>query len=296
MIDNNGLNQIKTALRPIVDPFDTIPNMALERDVSELGLQPTDSCHVGLDTRDAIMRVYDIEEIQGDKGIKQFLSDLTYPPQIDIYYDCEDRALWGAAHVRHKYPGAPIGVLSGTADYDPVKNKEHAVIILWFNGENGLQKEFWDPILKTKVDFPRIKSTMAFPVGKLPGAMALMYDEKRMVYPLNGDGGLLNYLQNKLYENGAHKCNEDHVISRPTAFRDRWMDYDAALWAFAHVRRDYPGCPVGVSIGDVVGANPPSGLVIWYKEGDREGGPLKRKFFDPVEGREFNPRPKMILI
>jgi len=271
------------------------------------GIQRTMSGITELDTDPARVKVYDIDDVM------DYLETLDFAKFIKIYHDCEDRAFWGMAHARHRFPGLPIGVASGEAAEGPIADlpdKRHAVIILWYQGEEELEHVFWDPLPQHQgtVRFRNIKSIVAFPIGRGPytasplskftplNSQALVFDEKRIVYRKDD---ILSYLKNELYESGEHKCVEDHTTPYRLSLRRRWRDYDDALWAFVHVRRDYVGCPIGVAIRDPTDSGMSDDVIIlWHKKDESKvDSNLTYTYWDPIGQKEVdNFKPKTIFV
>ena len=263
---------------------------------------------LGLETSTDSMETYDVNTVI------RYLDGLDFTNYISEYYDCEDRAFWGVAHARYRFPGLPIGVASGrTSQNHPMPGVDHAVIIMWQSvGEDKNKNAILKPVLYDPLPIPdrlvdnfaTIMSVIGFPVGdKTPpiegrklvplNNTAIVFDEKRIIYPLHTkDGkGILDYLQNKTYNKECvDKEFHTHAVGE-TTFKDLWMGYDEVLWAFAHVRRAYPGCPAGVAIGDknkyglVTAA-----LIVWHKK----DGEITHSFWNPYrpknEGFNFTPR------
>jgi len=103
----------------------------------------------------------------------------------------------------------------------------------------------------------------------------------------------MDYLTKEMYDK---ECIDIGSHTREAGAEDvtrLWKRYDSALWAFAHVRRAYAGCPVGIAIGDpnkfgILRA----ALIIWHKKNDN--GPITHSFWNPmtptIEGVDFSPR------
>ncbi len=231
------------------------------------------------------------------------LHGLNFAKYVPEFYDCEDRAFWGMAHLRHFLPGVPIGVASGVAQDGPIAGKPHAVIIIWRRGPGGdIVPEFWDPLPEHQglVGFGGIQSIVAFPadVGKintppivnsLNGSM-LVYDRKRVAYRRED---LLNYLRTAPYEKNCVNAKL-HQKSSESDFNSWWSRSDRALWAFVHARRDYPGCPVGVAKGNKVSGDSTWLVTVFYKN---DTGDLEWTYFDPKSSTEVkNFNPTMIFI
>jgi hypothetical protein len=93
--------------------------------------------------------------------------------------------------------------------------------------------------------------------------------------------GVLDYLEGRRFNfecvDLANHENCDKVAGSPN-----WRDTSRALWVFAHVRRAYPGIPMGVAFGE----KPIDGKsvvvnILWYKERDDKEGALKSLYWDP---------------
>ena len=331
MTDDERLKEAKEAIKsmpPITQPIDIVTIGDGPDDLTGTGFGTT-----GLNTKKRIMRVYDVEDIDDDKvSVIAYLKKLDFGNYVDTYYDCEDRAFWGVAHVRHRFPGVPIGVASGIVPSghpllrgkDPGTKIAHAIIILWYNGKRGLEYLHWDPLPVSvgggkkvpygKVNLPgldEVASITAFPIGRGPDetttpvtsdkfvsldGSALIFDKDRLIYPLRDGGkGILEYLMGKQYETKCDDMKYHKIASSQRNFDKRWKDYDEALWAFAHVRRAYPGCPIGVAIGKPGDDAKSSAVVILrYNKGDVKGGDPAWMYWDPEvpnkAGVKFTPK------
>ena len=172
---------------------------------------------LGIDTREDFMETYDVNTVI------QYLGNLDFDTHIPEYYDCEDRAFWGVAHARYRFPGLPIGVVSGhTSQNHPIPNQDHAVIVMWQSvGRDNQGKAILKPILYDPLpnlptgynrlvdNFATVKSVIGFPVGdNIPpiegrelvplNNTAIVFDIKRIIYPLHTDDemGIMDYLKN----------------------------------------------------------------------------------------------------
>jgi len=291
MLDQDSLDEINNKMRPIIQPIDTWDTIIKVPELPTIGAGAT-----GLNTG-SIMHPYPIETVEDE------LKNLNFSNYIKVFHDCEDRAFWGFAHLRHRFPGIPVGVASGFAVEGPVSemaDKSHAVILLWYRERGELKHVYWDPLpgYQGEVKFdPSIFIT--FPIGKSEIPMVnpvptdyyrinnntIVFDERRMVYELRtGDKkGLLDYLERGDYDTA---CKESHEIFNKPDFPEKWRDYDRALWAFAHIRRDYAGCPVGVAIGNPGNGKSYSAVILWDKN-------LSVHYWDPITKKEdpaFKPR------
>lgn len=285
MIDQATKDMI-SPMSPVANPIKAI-GLTKDEDMPQgtgKQMETTGMGTTGLDTHESVMMMRNVDDVV------TFLSGLDYGTYIEEYYDCEDRAFWAMAHARHRYPGFPIGVASGKATTGRFAGKEHAVVVLWYEG-GGLKTKYWDPDGKTEIDpLSDVMSITSYPIGykedttppvneyKRLNDEVLLFDPTRLIYPLKGDKGLLNYLKKMPYDD---VCAADHKIYAQKVFDRFWKSYDAALWAFIHVRRAYVGCPVGVAIG-----KPHTAVVIWYNENDQEDGDLKHMFWDPLNPRK----------
>lgn len=210
-------------------------------------------------------------------AIDTFLKSLDYGAYIKTWYDCDNQAYWGMAHLRHRWPGICCGVASGIND----RGEKHAEIMYWLDGV--AHPYFWDQNRATTVgDYRKIHSAIAFPWGSLPDTKppfngfkpisnpAFFYNEKYLIYPTQF---IIDFLKNRKYDNPCQQKRphqEDHRIYYPTAFdgRGRWTSYDEALWGVVHLRRHFPGCAVGVAKGTTNGGIMPSTVIIWHYPND----------------------------
>ncbi|MCR3883125.1 hypothetical protein P0O24_02190 [Methanotrichaceae archaeon M04Ac] len=271
------------------------------------GIRKTGSGINELDTDPGRMKVYDVDDVM------DYLETLKYGTYIKIYHDCEDRAFWGMAHARHRFPGLPIGVASGEAVEGPIADlpdKRHAVIVLWYQGEREIEPVFWDPLPEHQgtVEFRNVRSIIAFPIGRGPytprplggftplNNQALIFDERRIIYRKSD---VLSYLNNEMYESGDHRCAEDHTTPYTLSLRRMWRHYDAALWAFVHVRRAFVGGPIGVAIRDPTpGEASDTSIILWHKKDEsKEGNDLGYAYWDPIRKEEMAGfKPKIIFV
>ncbi|VVB66972.1 Uncharacterised protein [uncultured archaeon] len=291
MLDQDALDEINNNMRPIIQPTDTWNTILSVEGLPTIGAGAT-----GLNTG-IIMHPYPIEIVEDE------LKKLNYGKYIKEFYDCEDRAFWGVMHLRHKFPGVPVGVVSGQAVEGPVSemaDRSHAVILLWYRERGELKYVFWDPLPEHQGEIKFDPSIfITFPIGKPEIPMVnpvptdyyrinnntVVFDQRRMVYELRTEDkkGLLDYL-----ERGDHDtaCKESHEIFNQPDFPENWRDYDKASWPFVHVRRAYPGCPVGVAIGNPVTGKSYSSVILWDKDS-------KLHYWDPITKKEeskFKPR------
>ena len=240
-------------------------------------------------------------DIAADDVIK-YLRTLDYrlDLQIDDINDCSERALFGITHARRRFPGCAIAMAEGLGQFGSPAEKRHAVIMIW---EKGLKSYiFFDPLYpdQTNLKFGPVVRIVAFPfnfketsdveliagnkMARINDNDYVKWDMVYNIYPMETkDGkGVLNYLNSELQE--THCTNSGgHSSINEKYFGDYWKELDRAFWAYMHVRRDYPGCAIGVAYGDAV--NGPSGLknsmfvnIIWYIEQD---GTYNIKYWDP---------------
>lgn len=247
----------------------------------------------------------DMNITQDKQAVINILESLHYGTHVPEFYDCEDRAFWGVAHVRNAFPGCPVGVISGKAAY--MNNENHAIVMFFIKENNKFKLVLYDPIkkhgeveLNDQTGFHSVMSAVAFPICDKPvgelfrghprhqlGSESrkdfLIFDANRLIYPLRRENkGILDYLEKDLFIEGSRKCPDIGKHHKPKTqaelitFARNWHDYDRALWYFAHVRRDYPGCRVGVGIvGPEDGKDESNSvLVIWHNEKDMPGNPI----------------------
>lgn len=288
-------------LKPRIEPIKIFPGDVPER----LGLRfKRDSGFTGMDV-DYIKTHADrykghTNPYEKDKGLPDsifsYLYGLNHKNHVNVYYDCEDRAFWTMAHVRHRFPGFPIGMISGVAaEGGPgLTGERHALNVLWWYDETvkSYVCSYWDPILDRFVKgINQKKAVIGFPLGAgrydpIPNNIdpldntLIAFDEKRLIYPLDGNGGVSEYLENKTYENPG-ECKDPHnsiYDKKSLDFQNRWKRYDEALWTFVHVRRAYPGCPIGVAIGTIDGKKVYVNI-IWGSDGS---GSIIHKYWNPA--------------
>jgi hypothetical protein len=293
-IDQNLLDEINSKMKPVVPPIDIVNSIIRVKDFPSLTLIGAGA--TGLNTG-TVMQPYNLEDV------KKELKKLNFGNFIKVYYDCEDRAFWGLAHLRHNLPGIPAGIASGFAVEGPVSelpDKSHAVLIIWYRDGGELKSIYYDPLpeYQGEVKFdPRI--FISFPIGlqgdPMPSPVPsnyhyinnnlVIFDESRMVYELRrGDQkGLLDYLERGEYETA---CKESHkILLNENEFGSLWRDYDRSLWAFSHIRRAYPGCMAGIAVGNPIDGRSFSTVILWDKD-------LTNRYWDPwttKEVKKFTP-------
>jgi hypothetical protein len=268
-----------------------------------------DSCTTGLNLSKSNDGKYSKIWFRDPNKIMDYLDTLTYEPfslgnipEDQDAWDCEDRAYWGIAHVRFKYPGFPIGVAEGKND----KGQDHAVIILWYQKDDkSLDYLYYDPTKQVPSkrrlgkNFGVPYRITAFPVAPkgqkeaVPPQLEndskesiyghhITLDDYWFIYPLRTKDkkGILDFLEGGLYNTLCIDRNK-HRTDNDGEMRLWGTNTDYALWVLAHLRRHYPGCAVGVAIGQPVGGKGKSVNVLWYREGDTEEGKISKKFWDP---------------
>jgi hypothetical protein len=236
-----------------------------------------------------------------EKYINEDLKVLHYREKqhVDLYYDCDDRALWGIAHLRHKYPGVPIGIASGARKV----GEPHAVIVFW--DDNGPGPYYWDPNKQGIVAGPKkdgwkdyykdLWSVIAFPLGTMPDIkdpfnkfgpppfknLGYFFDENYLVYKWSD---LKDYLAKKMYEDNCEDQAFHKEIYKPEFEPGgHWKDYDRALWVLVHMRRGYPGCAAGIAIGQKVAGKSSAVVIIWqFENDDSKSNPVAKEiYWDP---------------
>jgi len=247
------------------------------------------------------------------REVLKYLNLVNYGTHVADFYDCEDRAFWGVVHARRRFPGVAIGVAEGKAIQGPqgVPGQDHAVIILWYKNDKGEYEHlFYEPLLKSVVDFPPVRVTSfpsntskpderdtIAPLNKFTrvNQRTIRYDRRRLVYPArtNDQKGVLDYLDSELFEKECVNLAE-HSISDSTGFDLYWSNTDRALWSFVHVRRAYPGCPIGVAIGEPANIGGSVAVnVIWFRDQDQPNARIKMIYWDPAAKPhivQFTPR------
>jgi hypothetical protein len=296
---SDALDEINAKMPPIIQPIDIFDGDLRVKDNPTLSLAGAGA--TGLNTASVVMQPYALEDV------KKELKKMDFGKYIKIFYDCEDRAFWGLAHLRHSFPGIPAGVVSGFAVEGPLADlpdKSHAVMILYYRERGKLNYIYWDPLpeYQGEVKFDPI-IFVTFPIGiegePMPIPVPSYYhyinndivpfDQSRMVYELRrGDKkGLLDYLERGDYDKG---CKESHkVLFNENEFNNLWRDYDRALWAFAHIRRAYPGCMAGIAVGTPNGGRSFSTVILWDKD-------LVNYYYDPWTTKEVKFTPKKVFV
>lgn len=235
-----------------------------------------------------------------------YLKTLNYAPldpATDDIWDCLERAIWGVAHARHRFPGSAMGVAEGTAKVGPAAGKDHAVVIVWEKGLGSFI--YWDPLVPTQKlqpdEFGPVVRIEAFPSGVGQGDIGappapieegmtrigdgdyVCWKTSYKLYPLTTDPkitgsrtGVLDYLNGELYKIYCVDI-KGHPVANAGDYGAYWGDWSRAYWSYIHVRRIYEGCAIGVAFGKPAAGNSTVVNVLWH----REGGDIKRLYFDP---------------
>ena len=111
-----------------------------------------------------------------------------------------------------------------------------------------------------------------------------------MVYDLetNEGQGLLDYLKKGEYKTA---CTASHETRYPPNLKKYWTPEDEAIWAFAHIRHDYPGCLAGVASGESG-----STVVLWELKPEDT---LIRRYWNPLTKTEEDAekyKPRIIFV
>jgi len=278
-------------IRPRRDPIGIINDDELHADILSFGLAISENPgKMKLNTNKTVMREYSLVGNE-DTSLMPLLSKLKIFKDLIHHLDCDDRAIWLAAHARRRFPGIPIGIVWGKSDDPRLADPRHAVNVIWHS--DGKKRLFWEPLMNLDgshedesfpfqnwlTTFPEgnIRAEVNFPMANILDKKALLLDQVRMVYPLEGDGGLLDYVLRQSYNESCDDLNR-HEPWDDEAYINRWMDYDEVLWAYAHAHRAYPGCMVGMVFGDINYRKPPSGLLISGWQNDQESIRFVHKF------------------
>jgi hypothetical protein len=183
--------------------------------------------------------------------------------QVDDVEDCTERATWCMAHIRHMYPGIPIGMVEGTMSVGQLVNERHAVLVIW---DKDLKPNYIDP---QQIDNPvtispaNIKRITSIPFAspdqqntppepfvstgarlKIPKKQYVHWDEKYWIYPFDT---IKSYLLLADYEDNCEGMPA-HRVKRGD-IETYWKNTDSAFWAYVHLRRKFPGCAVGIAYG-----------------------------------------------
>lgn len=229
-----------------------------------------------------------------------YLKKLNYEPldSKDNLWDCQERALWGIVHARRMFPGCAIGMVEGKGQEGGVAGVDHAAIVVWERGLEGYR--YWDPLFPDKDDGtykfdPHPVRIIAFPFGvngdadmidpishnmsKIDIGNYISWETEYWLYPLTEDDpkSVINYLRHPGY-NFSCIDFDNHTGGAIDGKNKYWRDADRAFWAYIHVRRQYPGCAIGVVFGKPKRGYSFAVNVLWYKE----GGEIKYKYLDPI--------------
>lgn len=244
----------------------------------------------------------------------------SYPPYQKDIWDCEDHAFLAAADIRCRFPGQPVGVAVGKANWPPeLKGKMHAVDIIWFmNQENGQLKcdkfEFFDATLPIPSFIPKeygfnIEAVIPLPVSGLQNhkdcppvaglpfcsKAAFQLDQRSYKFELMVD-------VQKTLDKQTIRCatpqkkeyESDKIWDSLFKRKVLWSIRDYPFYAFAQIRKEHMGAPVGIAFGPATAANGQTedyaALVLWENAN-------KYKYWDYLRKKElkdfgltFNPR------
>ncbi len=199
------------------------------------------------------------------------LQDLTYDPYQTEYYDCEDRAFWGLAHIRSKFPAIPAAVAIGIAVDSPFTGQPHAVIAFWTFKNNKYEVNFYDPEVKNSdrakvgdlVKFDT-KMVVSYPVYRpnfgfghqeeLPPFEKFVYTNGAMVLDRNYDlidpessKKIMDYLGNKRYGDSPTP-DDPNLMGLFHTHRENIIE-DRVLWAWVNARREFKRRAIGMAFG-----------------------------------------------
>ncbi|GEM_PF-1509399 len=320
ILDKIKKNKVE-GLEPPADPIEVYPRDILWMD--GLGInEKTDRGYLGLHIdgiNNAIIKFADGDanpyaKNKNHSNVFSYLDSLNIREDYrEIWFDCEDVALSTMAHARNKFPGLPIGIVSGVALKGSIKGQRHAFNILWWRKGKKFYYSLWDPMQKDFYEIDRflekigeMRAIIAFPtkgnerVEPIPENFSsrglslegkvIAFDEKRLIYPFGGDDGIKSYLEENDTGDATSfnkVCKQKHdSVDDSDTYKNWFLDYDRALWTFVHLRRAYPGCPVGLAIGGR--SKKPGGrtsesyeILIWYRENDTKQGTPKRIYWRP---------------
>lgn len=204
-------------------------------------------------------------------------------------WDCVDRALWGIAYARQKFPGMAVGMAMGKASVGSIKDADHAVMIIW-DGNNYL---YHDPLQPGKpVTFTSIQGVFAFPFGadgqkdiidplksiildRMMDNKYVHWDTEYKIYPTKTADrrGIEDYLTYAVYD--------PQCINLDAIDLNYWKAADAALWSYMHVRRHYKGAAIGIAFGVPQDPNKSKVVnIIWAWDPNTKK--IKTIFWDPL--------------
>jgi len=225
--------------------------------------------------------------------VVNYLQSLDYGSHVDNVYDCEDRAFWGIAHARSRFPGQPMAAAIGKAVGGPFDGQNHAVIAFWAKDRNIYKNFYFDPEVKVSgsakvkgdlVNFDT-KILVPFPMwrknsksGKqeeLPPfnkgfsyqSGAAVLDRSYTLFNADSHNKMMDFLEKKSY--GMPKGPSDPDLS--SLFDTHWMKIveDRVLWVFVHARRKFKGYATGMAFGSMARDNADYALlVIWNDKGE----------------------------
>lgn len=187
---------------------------------------------------------------------------------MDNVEDCTERAIWCMAHLRHMFPGIPIGMVEGKMSVGQLVDKDHAVLVVWdkdLKPNYADPQQVGDPVTISPSDIKRITSipfasddqpvTQLEPFISIGGRLGVPkkqyvhWDTEYWIHPFDD---IKKYLKEAKYENNCEGMPAHNVIRGDLS--TYWKNTDSAFWAYAHLRRNFPGCAVGIAYGKAGGA------------------------------------------
>jgi hypothetical protein len=236
--------------------------------------------------------------------IIQYLNSLNYGGRgiIEDQWDCSEKALWGIAHARFKFPGCAIGMAEGIATQGDATGQQHAVIAIWERKSNKPEAKdlsfrcYYDPIEGPVTFDSKPARIIAFPFGKkgsidtvepikslhmsrIENGNCVSWENQYWLYPFRTDNrkGILDYLSGAMYD---RDCIDINAHQSGDGSSQYWREADNAFWAYIHVRKHYPGCAIGVAFRDPKTPNEtPAVNVIWGRDGNK----IKSVYWNPIK-------------
>jgi hypothetical protein len=238
------------------------------------------------------------------------LQECDYEPHKNDVYDCEDRAFWGIAHARRKFPGQPMAAAFGKAR----SGENHAVIVFWSKvGKDKYVHHFFDPEGSRKGKTEKVAGG-----GVNGGKLIDNFDTKILVpFPMwrpesetrkeleqqePGDFEGFTYRSGAAVLDGSYTLFDYNSLKNIVDYlenfgeqpsSDFWRIEEKVLWAWVHARREFKGYAIGMAFGKYLGAKEDEDpnhafLVFWRKDKPYLYYDLKTGF--PNNPDNFKPR------
>jgi len=241
-----------------------------------------------------------------------------YPKYKATIWDCEDHAFLAAADIRCRFPGQPIAIAIGTAtEPKALIGVSHAVNYLWFERKEG-DKSIWDTVKILDTTLPRPGFVGSFnptlvipiPVSGTSNHKDLPPFERFAFQPTAAFRLDASYnftlIESKVIPALEQKPKPDYLrcLKPPqNVYRSdaSWDDLrknselrtyrDVVFHAFAHIRKEFMGAPVGIAFGTETETNKDSAmLILWSNQNKFDYWDYQEGKYLAETGVKFKPR------